>query len=402
MHLIKLALEEFRIYKQVELTVPSVGLRIAGRNASGKTSLLEAIVMLATTRSPRTSLERDTVRWKSGEDYGVDPYARMTADVVSEERTRSLEISLELPAGTTRMARKRFRVDGRSVRAHDMVGVLRAVLFSPEDVQLVAGPPSERRRQIDILISQIDRNYLRALSRYGKVISQRNGLLRTFSRERVDPRSQAVVAQLSFWDEELVGIGSEIVAARVVTLARLSELVSSRSESLISDRELALTYLPSLNLPSWSMEECRDKKGVGQRVQAIFMDDLARVRGEEFRRGTTVIGPQRDDFQMTLDNRPMSAFGSRGQQRLGVIALKLSEGDMITEQTGERPVMLLDDVLSELDEVHRALLLEALAEEPCQVLVTSADRAPLDHPALVRLPVVEVENGRIVEDRTSW
>lgn len=401
MHLSKLALEEFRSYQRVELTVPPVGLRIAGRNASGKTSLLEAIIMLATTRSPRTSLERDTVRWESGQEYGVDPYARMSADVVSEERTRHLEITLELPGGTTRMARKRFRVDGKSVRAHDMVGVLRAVLFSPEDVQLVAGPPSERRRQIDILISQIDRNYLRALSRYGKVVSQRNGLLRTFSKERVDPGSRSAVAQLSFWDDELVGVGSVIVAARMAALARLSELVSSRSDTLISDRELGLTYQPSLNLPEWSPEESQDRHGIVQRVQALFIDELARVRPEEFRRGTTVIGPQRDDFQMTLDGRPMAAFGSRGQQRLGVIALKLSEGDMITEQTGERPVMLLDDVLSELDGIHRALLLDALAEEPCQILVTSADKAPLDHPALVRLPVVEIENGTIASGGSS-
>lgn len=401
MHLSTLALEEFRSYQHVELTVPPVGLRISGRNASGKTSLLEAIVMLATTRSPRTSLERDAVRWESGSEYGVDPYARMSAIVVSEERTRSLEISLELPAGTTRLTRKRFRVDGRNVRAHDMVGVLRVVLFSPEDVHLIAGPPAERRRQIDILISQIDRNYLRALSRYGKVVSQRNGLLRTFSKERVDPRSQAAVSQLSFWDEELVTSGSEIVASRMVTLARLTELVTSRSESLISHRELGLTYQPSLSLPSWRADESADRLGIVQRVQAIFLDELGRVRSEEFRRGTTVIGPQRDDFQMTLDGRALAAFGSRGQQRLGVIALKLSEGDMITEQTGERPVMLLDDVLSELDAVHRALLLDALAEEPCQVLVTSADKAPLDHPALVRLPVVEIESGMILRDVPS-
>lgn len=396
MHLTLLTLEEFRTYQQLALELPPEGLRIAGRNASGKTSLLEAIVLLATTRSPRTSTERDTVRWTSGEEYGVNPYARLGAVVVAKDRRHRLEISLELPEGTARIARKRFRVDGRSVRAHDMVGVLRTVLFSPEDVQLVTGAPAERRRQMDILISQIDRSYMRALSRYGKVLSQRNGLLRTFSRDRVDPGSRAAVAQLSFWDEELVSSGSEIVAGRVVALADLTDLVAERSRFLISDHEIGMNYHPRLDLPSWS----RDVHGSGgelqQRVQATFLSQLELVRSEEFRRGTTVVGPHRDDFLMTLDGRPLDAFGSRGQQRLGVVALKLSESDMITNRTGERPMVLLDDVLSELDEVHRGLLLDALSAENCQVLVTSADRSPLEHPALEHLPMVQLSGGKLI------
>jgi DNA replication and repair protein RecF len=396
MHLTHLSLEEFRTYQRLVLTLPAEGLRIAGRNASGKTSILEAIVMLATTRSPRTSTERDTVRWESGDDLGVNPYARLEADVITEDRRRGLELSLELPEGTTRIARKRFRVDGRSVRAHDMVGVLRTVLFSPEDVNLVTGAPAERRRQMDILISQIDRSYMRALSRYAKVVTQRNGLLRTFSRERVDPQSRSGFAQLSFWDEELVDAGAEIVAARFLALASLSQLVAERSRFLISDHEIGIEYHPKLVLPGWDASEASDSRQLIQRVQAEFLDQLRHVRAEEFRRGTTAIGPQRDDFTMTLDGRPLSAFGSRGQLRLGVVALKLSESDMIAARTGERPVVLLDDVLSELDEVHRGLLLEALSAEDCQLLVTSADRAPLQHPSLEHLPMIQIADGAIV------
>lgn len=395
MHLTKLSLEEFRSYERFNLELPPAGIRIAGRNASGKTSLLEAIVMLATTRSPRTITERETVRWESGQDYGVAPYARISAEVEVEHRLRTIGISLELPEGTTRIARKQFRVDGRSVRAHDMVGVLRTVLFSPEDVQLVTGPPAERRRQIDILISQIDRGYLRSLSRYGKVVSQRNGLLKAFSRDRVDPGSQAAVTQLSFWDEELIGAGAAIVAARITALARLSEFVTERSQTLIADRTIGLSYQPRLDLPEWSTEETADRRLLEQRVQAAFLEHLRRIRSEEFRRGVTVIGPQRDDFLMTLDGRELEAYGSRGQQRLGVIALKLSENDLIKERTGERPVVLLDDVLSELDEVHRDLLLNAIAAEQCQVLVTSAERGSLDHPALERLPFMEISDGTV-------
>lgn len=395
MYLSHLTLDEFRTYEHLELELPSQGLRIAGRNASGKTSLLEAIVMLATTRSPRTSTEREAVRWGSGELYGVNPYARMQADVVTDNRHHELEISMELPDGTSKLTRKRFRLDGRAVRAHDMVGVLRAVLFSPEDVNLVTGSPADRRRQMDILISQIDRSYMRALTKYGKVLSQRNGLLKTFSRDRVDPRSREAVTELSFWDEELVQLGSVIVASRYRALAALGRLVEERSKSLVSGHEVGITYLPRLDLPDWDAGEIQDPESLVQRIHARFFDHLRSVRSEEFRRGTTVIGPQRDDFEMTLDGRSLSAFGSRGQQRLGVVALKLSESDIIAEWTGERPLVLLDDVLSELDEVHRGLLLEALSSENCQLLVTSADREPLDLPALEHLPMVAVEQGAL-------
>jgi DNA replication and repair protein RecF len=141
-----------------------------------------------------------------------------------------------------------------------------------------------------------------------------------------------------------------------------------------------------------------DRHVLEQRVQELFLRQIQQVRSEEFRRGTTVLGPQRDDFLLTLDGREMDAYGSRGQQRLGVIALKLSEADLILEQTGDRPIILLDDVLSELDEVHRTLLLEAISAEQCQILVTSAVDEPLDHPALARLPVVHIEAGSVVEE----
>lgn len=396
MHLSHLTLDEFRSYQHLDLDLPAQGLRIAGRNASGKTSLLEAIVMLATTRSPRTSIDREAVRWESGELYGVNPYARLLAEVVTNDRRHNLEISMELPEGTSRVTRKRFRLDGRAVRAHDLVGVVRAVLFSPEDVNLVTGSPSERRRQMDILISQIDRSYMRALTKYGKVLSQRNGLLKTFSRDRVDPRSREAVTELSFWDEELVHAGSRIVALRYRALASLGHLIEARSESLISRHRIGITYVPRLELPAWSEDETDDVSDLIQRVVARFFDQLRAVRGEEFRRGTTVIGPQRDDFEMTLDGRSLASFGSRGQQRLGVVALKLSESDIIAQWTGERPLVLLDDVLSELDQIHRELLLGALASEDCQLLVTSADREPLEHPALEHLPLVAVDAGRLM------
>ena len=171
MHVTKITLDEFRRYQHLKLTVPRAGLRIVGRNASGKSSILEALLLLATTRSPRAGVERELIRWESGEQYGVDPYARISTHVVTAGDEHDLELRLEASASGSG-TRKSCLVDDRSVRATTMVGILKVVEFSPEDVQLVSDPPGARRRQIDILISQIDRHYMQASSRYQKVLSQ--------------------------------------------------------------------------------------------------------------------------------------------------------------------------------------------------------------------------------------
>src|SRR6478672_6143929 len=153
MHLTRLTLEQFRSYRSLDLPIEPAGLRITGRNASGKTSLLEAVMVLATTRSPRATSELETVNWSSGEEYGVPPYARLGASVATNDGLRTIAIQIQSEQGR---ARKGYQLNGREVRAHELVGTLKAVLFSPEDVDLVSGPPAERRRQLDILISQID------------------------------------------------------------------------------------------------------------------------------------------------------------------------------------------------------------------------------------------------------
>ena len=186
MHVTRITLDEFRRYQHLKLTVPRAGLRIVGRNASGKSSLLEALLLLATTKSPRASVERDLIRWESGQDYGVEPYARFSTHVVTSADEHALEIRLEANASGSG-SKKTCLVDDRSVRAATMVGILKVVEFSPEDVQLVSGPPADRRRQIDVLISQIDRQYMQASGRYQRVLAQRNGLLRTFARDGIAP-----------------------------------------------------------------------------------------------------------------------------------------------------------------------------------------------------------------------
>ena len=371
--------------------MPRAGLRIVGKNASGKSSLLEALLLLATTKSPRAGVERELIRWESGEQYGVDPYARISTHVVTSNNEHDLEIRLEATSGGTG-SKKSCLLDDRGVRAATMVGVLKVVEFSPEDVQLVSGPPSDRRRQIDILISQIDRHYMQASTRYQKVLSQRNGLLRSFSKDGVAPSAPQVAAQLGFWDDELIQHGAMLIAHRAKVTAALAERMRAWSAELLVDHVADVEYVPGVKRVDQVVKRDGEITDSLPAIQERFARELESARGEDVRRGTTSIGPQRDDFAFRIDDRSLAAFGSRGQQRLGVIAVKLSEADIIEQMTGEKPVLLLDDALSELDSSHAEWLLNSIADPDRQLLLTSAVEGALERPELEHLEMILLDD----------
>lgn len=373
------------------MVIPNAGMRIVGRNASGKTSFLEALLLLATTKSPRVSSERELIRWGSGEDLGLQPYARVSARVHTSTGEHLLEIRMEASSAKDSTTRKTCLIDGKSVRATTMVGVLKVVEFSPEDVQLVTGPPSHRRRQLDVLISQIDRHYMQSSSRYQKVLTQRNGLLRSFLRDGVSWKSIPAVEQLNFWDDELVQHGARIIARRAQVVTALSAEVQSWSRELMRDHEMTLELSSGVPHIQNILDKSVDRDDLEVRIRERFARELESMRAEDFRRGTTTIGPQRDDIAFTIDGRSLAAYGSRGQQRLGVIALKLSEADVIEKMTGELPVILLDDALSELDDHHTSWLLESLSKGDRQLLLTSATEGVLDRDELSHLELFELE-----------
>ncbi len=389
----RIELNQFRSYEQLLLDIPAQGLRIVGRNAGGKTSLLEALVLLATTRSPRTQSDRELVGWESGADLGVSAYTRIQAGVQSADGHDVVAIGIELDADRSVTTRKTYEVNGDRKRAHDLVGILKCVLFSPEDVALVTGPPPGRRREIDILVSQTDRTYLRALTDFGKVLAQRNQLLRQFARERRSPRDAGAVTELSFWDDQMVASGSVVVAYRLAFASGIGKNIRERARNLVEGEELDFAYQSRIDLPSVDPASGIDTS-IAQ-VAATYERQLRSARDLEFRRGVSLVGPHRDDYTFSVSNRDLAAFGSRGQQRLGVIAFKFASIEMIAERTGELPVLLLDDVLSELDANHRQLLLGELASRSCQVLVTSTDAESLDQPSMSALPLVEVSRGKI-------
>jgi DNA replication and repair protein RecF len=394
MHLRRLILEEFRLYHHLELDLCPAGLALHGANASGKSTLLEAIAMLATTRSARSGGEREVVNWRSGQDFGFPPFARIRGHVERLDDEIDLEIALQLDPEGNGQLQKAIRLNGRNVRAMDAVGSLKTVLFAPEDVALVSGPPSGRRRYLDLLISQVDGRYLRALARYNRILEQRNSLLKSLGREGVSASSPTVAAQLAFWDDELVAFGSRLVARRMHSLQRLGALASARFSTFGDDRPLTVEFRPSVADRSC---QAAVESGNPETTQAVvartYAEQLQALRRDELRRGVSLLGPHRDDFAMAIDGIDVATFGSRGQQRLAVVALKLAETDLMMEEAGERPVILLDDVLSELDPRRRDDLTRAVAALDAQVIVTATDVETIDRSPLSVLPRAEVSSG---------
>lgn len=393
MRLRELELAEFRSFRSLHLSIDSRGFRAVGPNASGKSTLLEAIAMLATTRSPRTSAEREIPNWRSGIDLAVPAYARARGVFERGDGTHTIELGLSIDEQGGRL-KKLVSLDGGAVRAVDAVGQFKTVLFSPEDVALLSGPPSGRRRFLDVAIGQASRSYLRALSRYARVLEQRNSLLRALGRN--NSRSRAA-DELAFWDSELILSGTEVLAYRLGAVAMLGARAAQHFAALGAASQLALGYAPHrISVQPPTRDDWQDPgESFRQALAASLTSALAAVRAEELRRGVTAIGPHRDDFVVSVEDVDVGRYGSRGQQRLAVIALRLAEFDLLEEAGGEPPVLLLDDVMSELDAIHRARLIKSLSARGSQLCLSASDVADLGARDLAHLPLLRVEVGAV-------
>lgn len=405
MHLTSLHLDQFRNYARLDLALPPRGLLVHGPNASGKTSLLEAIYFLATTRSPRAGLDRELIRWGSGQEYGVAPFARVVGRVSRRDGVAELEIALSVEPATRdgaagdapRVSRKRIKLNGVPRRAMDIVGVVKIVLFSPQDLDLIAGAPAPRRRHLDITIAQIDNHYLRQLNAYNRIVEQRNSLLRQFGQEGRDPNARDVEQELSYWNEELIRLGAFIVARRAGILRGLATYARERFAGLTAgDEALDITY--EVAVESRGLRERGASYDLHERERLVardFQAHLERERRHEFRRGVSLVGPHRDDFSFTLGGVDLGTYGSRGQQRLAALALKLAEIDLIERESGEAPILLLDDAAAELDPAHRRFVTETVERGNLQVLLTATDLANYPAGLLPDLERLELRAGAV-------
>ena len=332
-----------------------------GPNAAGKTSLLEAIVLLAWGRSHRTAADGELVRW--GRDLARVEARVGRPDQAPEDRD-AVEVALVRTA--TGGARKRIRVNGVARRAASLMGVLRTVMFAPEEMLLVAGSPSLRREAIDRLAGQRSAAYTRDLATYGRALQQRNGLLRQIREE------QATRAELRFWDAALLEAGGAVLAERQRLLAALADPLAAAHAEIAPDEASAgrLTVRYATNSPALPGETPRD----------ALTRRLVETADKEVWNGATLVGPHRDDLVFELEGRPLASFASRGQQRTAILAFKLAELDLLTALDGHPPLLLLDDVFSELDPDRRSHLVRRISELP-QAFVTTTTLEDLD-PAL--------------------
>ena len=360
----QLSLTNFRNYRRQDLLLPQGAVLIFGDNAQGKSNLLEAVFLLATTRSERSQTDGELIAWDALDE--PQPVARVQARVARRDGPVDLEVIIAgrpRGGGVERVpASKRLRVNGVAKRQADMAGRLTAVLFTTGDMELIGGPPAGRRRFLDVMLSQLDAAYARTVQRYNKVITQRNALLRRIQE------GDAAVDELAYWDEELARDGASIMRDRAEAIGSIATHAREEHQRLSAGTEvLAVAYQPRLE--AWDGPRVLAEHDV---LAPALLDALEAGRRRDIGAGLTLTGPHRDDLAFAIDGVAASAFASRGQQRTAALALRLAEARYMAERRGDLPVVLLDDVLSELDEARRRAVLESLGGWD-QLLITSPD-----------------------------
>ncbi|GCE10294.1 DNA replication/repair protein RecF [Tengunoibacter tsumagoiensis] len=390
MYLSQLTLSNFRNYKQLTLPLGSGLFLFHGENAQGKTNLLEAVGMLATATSFHASNDREVVGWLAPEHI-----AHLNGLVQRNQDEVRIEIAVADPTPPqfeavssvtlpTNMPRKRYKVNGVPRRTMDVIGQVKVVLFAPTDLHLVDGSPEERRRFLDQALCQLYPRYSQALVKYRKVVTQRSALLKQVRENQESP------GMLDYLDEQLTLLAQLITYERQRMLQALNEAANGFQQSISGGREqLQIAYRPSLKLDeSWGLSE----------LQPQYLRQLREVRRKEIQQGVCSLGPHRDDLEFIVNGVNMLTYGSRGQQRTAALAAKLAELGYMRKSTGDEPILLLDDVFSELDHFRREYLLCQVAKHQ-QVLLTATDLTGFPSSIVEQAHIYQVRNGDITADR---
>ena len=364
MRITGLELHRFRNYLDLEL-YPEPGLNIlSGLNAEGKTNVLESIFLCALGRSHRTPHDAELLM-----DGQPDGSVALALDTRGGSRT----IRIELVRGD----RKRVYLDETPLsRSGELMGCLNVVMFSPEDLQLVKDGPQERRRFLDMELSQLKPAYYYTLQQYNQALKSRNLLL----KEESVPYDM-----IELWDEQLSKLGASIMRDRATFVEELSNNAHTLHAKMSGTKEILETvYQPTVPVQDFDA------------LRETLTDQLAERLERDIFRGYTSVGPHRDDLLLLLNGRDLRVYGSQGQQRTAALSLKLSEIDLVRRVRGERPVLLLDDVFSELDAERQARLLEVVSD--CQTFVTCTHLEEFVKAGAMRMQVYRVSNGRVVEE----
>ena len=359
MYIEHLSLKNFRNYEDEEFSfLPKTNI-LYGKNAQGKTNVLEALYLFSIGKSFRTPQDRELIR------FGAD-FSRAELTFSDKKRSQKIEIILR------RDRKKQIKVGGVVIqKLSELVGTLNVVLFCPEELGLVKEGPHVRRRFIDIALSQLRPNYYRLLSTYHKVLDQRNHLIKKVKFQGAN----SLLDTLPVWDEKLASCGVEIVRYRREFIETL-KMYAKKVHAEISGEELDIEYRTRVT------------------TKEDFLEKLSQNLERELEQGCTLFGPHRDDLMLTVGGRDAKTFASQGQQRTIVLALKLAQADLLFEDTGEYPVLLLDDIMSELDAGRRAYLAKKIQDK--QVIITCTDVEP--NLSGDQTKTIHIRNGAILKD----
>lgn len=365
----QLQLKNFRNYKALDITFDHKVNVIIGENAQGKTNLLEAIYLLAFTKSYRTNNDRELILWE-------EEFAKITGVI---EKKHNNKLPLELIFHKEGKKAKLNHLEQR--RLSEYVGTLNVVMFAPEDLSLVKGSPQVRRKFIDMELGQIEPIYMYHLGQYQKVLKQRNHLLK-----QLQFQNQPDTTFLQVMTDQLVKHAAIIVKKRFEFLKLLRKWAIPIHYKISRElEELAISYISAVEV----LEEDDEEK-----LEDKYLAHFSEVESSEIRRGSTLIGPHRDDLSLYINDKDVKQFGSQGQQRTTALSLKLAEIDLINDHIGEYPILLLDDVLSELDDFRQSHLLSTI-QGKVQTFVSTTTVDGINHETLKQASIYSVKNGQI-------
>ena len=376
MELRRLQLTHYRNYPALDLAV-GAGLHVfSGANAQGKTNLLEAVYLTAVGKSPRTSQEGELIAWDA-------ELARVTAEYASARRGAiTVEVALGRRGAGGTSAQQRIRVNDTARGQAELAGVAPVVLFLVDDLEIIRGEPARRRAFLDTDLSAMSRTYGWALRQYTRVVEQRNRLLKGMRDGEADP------AELEPWNAQLVSFGARVLEVRARFVADLNAVSGETYAGLTASAQaMTITYRCDWGDPE-AEETTRD--AFTARLDAAVRE----MAGEELRRGSSLVGPHRDDLTILVDGKDVRQFGSQGEQRTAALALRVSEFSLLQRLFAEPPILLLDDILSELDRTRRAALLAHLAPL-AQVILTTTDVDALGLPPHTDVHLYHVADGTV-------
>ena len=396
MEILSLSLTNYRAFKRLEIEFAEHLTLLSGKNAQGKTSILEAVHFLSILTSPIAGYDRELVNFLCLNDD--QPVSRLVAIINKNGKTHRIEIRLILDPnrnGNNRL-RKEVLIDGVKRRLFDVVGFFNSVIFLPQMTRIIEDGPEERRRYLDQTLSQAFPGYMKALSNYQQGITKRNALLKQLSEKGGDEN------QLIYWDQLISENGAILIQARNKSVLELGSLATQKQSALkIGGEALELIYLPSFNpwngeSPQLSIPPIIPDKSLfsTDEIQNKFQKALLGLRREEIRRGLTTVGPHRDELLFTANGVNLGIYGSRGQIRTAIMSLKFAEVDWIKEKSGELPVLLLDETLAELDFNRRGDLLKTL-ENGGQAILTTVDLELFPQDFIDRCVSLKIEDGKI-------